>query len=39
MLEIVTRCLPDGPDPFTQSAYLWAGLHGFVAQMVRPTNA
>jgi AcrR family transcriptional regulator len=28
-LAIVTRCLPDGPDPFTQSAYLWAGLHGF----------
>jgi AcrR family transcriptional regulator len=31
LLEIVTRCLPDGPDPFVQSAYLWAGLHGFVA--------
>jgi AcrR family transcriptional regulator len=30
LLRIVTRCLPDGPDPFTQSAYLWAGLHGFV---------
>jgi AcrR family transcriptional regulator len=29
-LEIVTRCLPDGPDPFTQAAYLWAGFHGFV---------
>jgi AcrR family transcriptional regulator len=28
-LAIVTRCLPDGPDPFTQSAYVWAGLHGF----------
>ncbi|MGD0980119.1 MAG: TetR/AcrR family transcriptional regulator [Solirubrobacteraceae bacterium] len=27
-LAIVTRCLPDGPDPFTQSAYIWAGLHG-----------
>jgi AcrR family transcriptional regulator len=31
LLEIVTRCLPDGPDPFTQAAYLWAGLHGLVA--------
>jgi AcrR family transcriptional regulator len=30
-LEIVTRCLPDGPDPFTQAAYLWAGFHGLVA--------
>jgi AcrR family transcriptional regulator len=30
LLEIVTRCLPDGPDPFEQSAYIWAGLHGFV---------
>jgi len=28
-LEIVTRCLPDGPDPFTQATYVWAGLHGF----------
>jgi AcrR family transcriptional regulator len=28
-LEIVTRCLPNEPDPFTQSAYFWAGLHGF----------
>jgi AcrR family transcriptional regulator len=28
-LTIVTRCLPDGPDPFTQSAYIWAGLHGY----------
>jgi AcrR family transcriptional regulator len=31
LLQIVTRCLPDGADPFTQSAYIWAGLHGFVA--------
>jgi AcrR family transcriptional regulator len=31
LLEIVTNCLPDGPDPFTQSAYIWAGLHGYVA--------
>ncbi len=31
VLEIVTRCLPDGPDPFTQSVYIWAGLHGYVA--------
>jgi AcrR family transcriptional regulator len=29
-LEIVTRCLPDGPDPFTQSAYIWTALHGYV---------
>jgi AcrR family transcriptional regulator len=28
-LAIVTRCLPDGADAFTQSAYIWAGLHGF----------
>jgi AcrR family transcriptional regulator len=28
-LEIVTRCLPNGPDPFTHSAYIWAGLHGY----------
>ena len=31
LLELVTRCLPTGPDPFTQSAYIWAGLHGYVA--------
>ena len=31
LLEVVARCLPDGSDPFTQSAYLWAGLHGYVA--------
>lgn len=30
-LAIVTRCLPDGVDAFTQAAYLWAGLHGRVA--------
>jgi hypothetical protein len=27
--EIVTRCIPNGPDPFTQSAYIWAELHGY----------
>jgi AcrR family transcriptional regulator len=31
VLDIVTRCLPNEPDPFMQSAYLWAGLHGYVA--------
>ncbi|MGO9956002.1 MAG: TetR/AcrR family transcriptional regulator [Solirubrobacteraceae bacterium] len=31
LLEVVTRCLPNGSDPFTQSAYIWAGLHGYVA--------
>jgi AcrR family transcriptional regulator len=31
LLQIVTACLPDGSDAFTQSAYIWAGLHGFVA--------
>jgi AcrR family transcriptional regulator len=30
-LEIVTRCLPDGPNPFMQSAYVWAGFHGYVS--------
>jgi AcrR family transcriptional regulator len=30
-LTIVTRCLPDKADAFTQAAYLWAGLHGRVA--------
>jgi AcrR family transcriptional regulator len=30
VLAIVTRCLPSGPDPFTQSIYFWAGLHGYV---------
>jgi hypothetical protein len=31
-LEIVTRCLPERPpDPFMQSAYIWAGLHGYVS--------
>ncbi len=30
-LAIVTRCLPDNADAFTQAAYLWAGLHGRVA--------
>jgi AcrR family transcriptional regulator len=27
-LAIVTRCLPDNVDAFSQAAYLWAGLHG-----------
>jgi AcrR family transcriptional regulator len=31
LLGMVSACLPDGPDPFTQSAYIWAALHGFVA--------
>ena len=31
LLEIVTRCLPDGPDPFTQATYIWAGLHGYAS--------
>lgn len=31
LLAIVTRALTDARDPFTQSAYLWAGLHGYVA--------
>lgn len=30
-LAIVTRCLPDTADSFSQAAYLWAGLHGRVA--------
>lgn len=30
-LAIVTRCLPDNADAFSQAAYLWAGLHGRVA--------
>ncbi len=29
-LAIVTRCLPENADAFTQAAYLWAGLHGRV---------
>jgi AcrR family transcriptional regulator len=38
LLGIVTRALADGRDPFTQSAYLWAGLHGYVAlRQVLPT--
>ncbi len=28
-LEIVTRCFPNGPDPFTQTAYVWTALHGY----------
>jgi AcrR family transcriptional regulator len=32
LLAIVTACLPpDGPDPFTQAAYFWTGLHGYAA--------
>ena len=31
LLQIVARCLPEGPDPFTQAAYFWTGLHGLVA--------
>jgi AcrR family transcriptional regulator len=31
LVQIVTACLTNGPDPFTQASYLWAGLHGFVA--------
>jgi AcrR family transcriptional regulator len=31
LLGIVTSALADGRNPFTQSAYLWAGLHGYVA--------
>lgn len=31
LLRMVSACLPDGLDPFTQSAYMWAGLHGFAA--------
>jgi AcrR family transcriptional regulator len=30
-LAIITRCLPDEADAFSQAAYLWAGLHGRVA--------
>jgi AcrR family transcriptional regulator len=29
--DIVARCLPAGSDPFTQAAYIWAGLHGYAA--------
>jgi AcrR family transcriptional regulator len=31
LLQIVTLCLGADRDPFTQSAYIWAGLHGYVA--------
>ena len=38
LLGMVSRALADGRDPFTQSAYLWAGLHGYVAlRQVIPT--
>jgi AcrR family transcriptional regulator len=30
-LAIVSRCLPEAADAFSQAAYLWAGLHGRVA--------
>ena len=30
-LAIVTGCLPDQADAFSQATYLWAGLHGRVA--------
>ena len=37
LLHIVTQCLPVGPDPFTQAASIWAGLHGFASlQQVIP---
>jgi len=31
LLEIVTRCLPDGPDPFTHATYIWTALHGYAS--------
>jgi len=38
LLGIVGRALADRRDPFTQSAYFWAGLHGYVAlRQVIPT--
>jgi AcrR family transcriptional regulator len=38
LVGIVGRVLADGRDPFTRSAYLWAGLHGYVAlRQVIPT--
>lgn len=30
LLQIVSRCLPDGADSFTPASYFWAGLHGYV---------
>ena len=29
LLAIVSRCARAGPDPFTQAAYIWTGLHGY----------
>lgn len=38
LVQIITGCLPDQADPFTQATYFWAGLHGFVAlHQVLPT--
>jgi AcrR family transcriptional regulator len=31
LLALVAACVPDGRDPFTQAAELWAGLHGYAA--------
>ncbi len=31
LTQIVTRCLDGESDPFTQSAYLWAGFHGLAS--------
>jgi AcrR family transcriptional regulator len=39
LLALVTACLSEGADPFTQAAELWAGLHGYVAlQQVMPLS-
>jgi AcrR family transcriptional regulator len=31
LLALVTLCLPEGVDAFIQAAYIWAGLHGYIA--------
>ncbi len=31
LLALVTACGPEGADPFSQAAELWAGLHGYAA--------